>query len=189
MKLLVVLSQDASAIPANAPQLLYCNCVSEPPADADTDTSPLHRSELPLTVLIFVPDTSVACLASNAVCNQDVLAIDNAPSAIAVALPTEVTGQVRLAFVVTVAAFPVILPVIALVTVMSVAQSLVNLAPVAPIVCPDVWSRFTLVSSAVCKSVCAERVPVILPQVHPPQKSDTNTFFKLPLSLVSEMRT
>lgn len=47
-------------------------------------------------------------------------------------------------------------------------------------------------SNADCKSVCAERVPVILPQVpppHPPPKSDTNTFFKLPLSLVSEINT
>ena len=46
-----------------------------------------------------------------AVCKPFVLAIDNAPSAIAVAFPVLVTTPVKFALVVTVAAFPVILPV------------------------------------------------------------------------------
>jgi len=45
-------------------------------------------------------------LASSAVCSPEVLAIERAVSAIAVALPTLVTTPVKLAFVVTVAAFP-----------------------------------------------------------------------------------
>ena len=45
-------------------------------------------------------------LASRAVCSPEVLAIERAVSAIAVALPTLVTTPVKLAFVVTVAALP-----------------------------------------------------------------------------------
>lgn len=56
---------------------------------------------VPVVVREIVP-----CLAFSAVCRPDVLAIERALSAMAVALPTLVTGQVRLAFVVTVAAFP-----------------------------------------------------------------------------------
>ena len=48
-----------------------------------------------------------AALASSAVCNPVVLAIDSAASAIAVALPVEVTTPVRFAFVVT---FPAVSP-------------------------------------------------------------------------------
>ena len=50
-------------------------------------------------------------MASNSVCKPVVLAIDKAPSAIAVAFPTLVTGPVKFAFVVTVAALPAMLPV------------------------------------------------------------------------------
>ena len=50
-------------------------------------------------------------MASNAACKPLVLAIDKAPSAIAVAFPTLVTGPVKFAFVVTVAALPAMLPV------------------------------------------------------------------------------
>jgi len=50
--------------------------------------------------------------ASKAVCKPLVLAIDNAPSAISVALPTLVTTPVKFALVVTVAALPVMLPAI-----------------------------------------------------------------------------
>lgn len=63
--------------------------MSEPPADADTDTSPLHRSEVPLTVLIFVPDTSVACLASNAACVGITYPVSNATAKV----PVVVTGE------------------------------------------------------------------------------------------------
>ena len=57
--------------------------------------------------MVVVPSLiASATLASIAVCKPLVLAIDNAPSAIAVALPVLVTTPVKLAFVVTVAAFP-----------------------------------------------------------------------------------
>lgn len=78
------------------------------------------------------------------------------------AFPVEVICPVRLAFVVTVAAFPVIEPTIALVTVISVAQSLVSLAPVAPIVCPAVWSTRTAVVGAVVEVAA---FPVIEPAI------------------------
>ena len=69
--------------------------------------------------------------ASKAVCKPLVLAIDNAPSAIAVALPTLVTTPVKFALVVTVAALPVMLPAIGLVTVKLVnVPTLVKLDPV-----------------------------------------------------------
>ena len=53
--------------------------------------------------------------------------------------PLLVKAVVNVALV-TVPALPVTLPAMALVTVMSVANSLVSLEPVVPIVCPDVWS-------------------------------------------------
>ena len=59
--------------------------------------------------MVLIVHVSFGDLASKAVCSPDVLAIDNAASAIAVALPTDVTGPVRFALVVTVAALPVIL--------------------------------------------------------------------------------
>ena len=59
---------------------------------------------------VFVPERlATAPLAS--------MALLMAPLAIAVVFPTEVTGPVKFAFVVTVAALPVIDPAIALVTV------------------------------------------------------------------------
>ena len=53
-----------------------------------------------------------------------------------VAFPVEVTAPVRLALVVTVAAFPVTLPAIAFVAVMSVNQPFTIRVPVDPI-CPE----------------------------------------------------
>lgn len=85
-----------------------------------------------VTPVSDAPDI-VACFASIADCNPEVLAIDRAASAIAVAFPVLVTGPVRLAFVVTVAAFHVILPTIAFVTSRSANQPFVTRAPVAPI--------------------------------------------------------
>lgn len=81
----------------------------------------LETKAVVATCVVFVPAAAVEALnvcaadpannalASNAVCNPDVLAIDKAASAMAVALPVDVTGPVKLAFVVTVAALPGIL--------------------------------------------------------------------------------
>ena len=60
---------------------------------------PVGRVGLPVKV-----GEARGALASRAVCNPEVLAIDSAASAIAVAFPVEVTTPVRLAFVVTVVA-------------------------------------------------------------------------------------
>ena len=102
----------------------------------------LPEAVIALAVVITCGDVTVpvnvgearGAFASRAVCNPDVFAIERAESAIAVALPVLVTGQVRLALVVTVAALPVIEPAIAFVTSKSVNQPLVTLVAVAPIV-------------------------------------------------------
>jgi hypothetical protein len=78
--------------------------------------------------------------------------------AIAVALPTEVIGPVRLALVVTVAAFPVIEPTIELVTSRSVNHPLVTLVPVSPN--DPVMIVFPLTVRSVAVVVARDVVPV-----------------------------
>ena len=70
---------------------------------------PTMAEVIPDTVPVNIGEASGA-FKSKAVCKPLVLAIDKAPSAIAVALPTLVTGPVKFALVVTVAALPEILP-------------------------------------------------------------------------------
>jgi len=103
-------------------------------------SAPLKRTGAPADPMFTaraartpVPNVIVAYFPSRAVCRPEVLAIERALSAIAVAFPTDVTTPVRLALVVTVAAFPVILPAIALVTCKSVNHPFVIRVPVEPI--------------------------------------------------------
>lgn len=89
--------------------------------------------------------------ASRAVCSPDVFAIDSAASAIAVALPVDVTTPVRFAFVVTVAAFPQILRAVA------VPERLVAViedgVPPAPLNKTGAPAEPTFTQSAVCTPV------------------------------------
>jgi len=75
---------------------------------------------------VFVPERLATALLAS-------IALDIAQFAIAVAFPVLVTGQVRLALVVTVAAFPVMLPAIGLVTSISTNHHFFQRTPVLPI--------------------------------------------------------
>lgn len=79
-----------------------------------------------------------------------------------VAFQTEVTSHVRLALVVTVAAFPVIEPAIAFVTSKSVNQPLVTRVAVAPIVVTKRLAHFfSVVPKSSVLSVSETRVVLI----------------------------
>lgn len=84
-----------------------------------------------MTVPVNVGDARGA-FASRAVCNPDVFAIESAASAIAVAFPVDVTTPVKLALVVTVAALPVTLHAIGLVTSISTNHHFFHRTPVLP---------------------------------------------------------
>ncbi len=86
---------------------------------------------LPVVVSVISPVLVPDKLATAPLAN---IAFVIAAFAIAVALPVLVTGPVRLALVVTVAALPVILPFIGLVTVSEDVVTVVNVPFVATIV-------------------------------------------------------
>ena len=134
----IVLPVLATPVPPLAPATTPVTLVALPEATA------LVTNAVVATCVVLSPAVAVGAkgvpvnvgdakgaFASKAVCKPLVLAIDNAPSAIAVALPTLVTTPVKFAFVVTVAALPVMLPAIGLVTVKLVSvPTLVKLDPV-----------------------------------------------------------
>lgn len=89
------------------------------------------RATLFIEVAVATPRTGVTSVGEVSTTNLVPVPVCEA---IEVAFPDEVIGQVRFAFVVTVAAFPVIEPVIAFVTSKSVNHHFVTLVAVAPIV-------------------------------------------------------
>ena len=103
------------------------------------------RTVLAAAVIVAVSGTPVEAvvLPINWSCARlAILARVTALLAIVVAFPVLVTSPVRLAFVVTVAALPVIEPVIAFVTSKSVNQPLVTRVAVAPIVVTNRFAHF-----------------------------------------------
>lgn len=114
-----------------------------------------------MTIQVNVGEARGA-LASRAVCNPDVFAIESAASAIAVAFHVDVTTPVRLALVVTVAAFHVTEPTIAFVTSKSVNQPFVTRVAVAPIVVTKRLAHFfSVVPKSSVLSVSETRVVLI----------------------------
>lgn len=117
------------------------------------------------TNALGVPSAGVISVGLVSMTNLDPVPVCEATD---VVLPDEVIGPVKFAFVVTVAAFPVVDPEVPEtfpVTLPVTAPTNVE-AVTDPVKVGDAIGARS--PSAVFKSVCAERVPVIEPQVPPP---------------------